>query len=274
MNKLDLEMKLLNGSILFCENIPIHRITLEQMTEFGYSKSQRLLNLLTLKDDDTKKCFEKDVENSTYNLIYYTILDEIFKIQNNKYDFQNKEDIDNLLCSSLPSFLMLIFQSEVTFDVDDGFVIENKNSKSAEDKYFYLNESNFNNFRDLLRYRNCLNDIYEEIDDENPANEMARMLLEKRKKLREKLKKSKQNSNDDESALTIADLISIFAESRKLSLQEIYKNYDIYQFNNQFNRLKIMEDYQVNIQILLAGAKNEDVKLQHWLTKIKKQDEE
>lgn len=274
MNKLDLEMKLLNGSILFCGNIPIHRLTLEQMTEFGYFKSQRLLNLLTLKDDYTKKCFEKDVENSTYNLIYYTMLDEIYKIKNNELDFQNIEDVDNLLCLSLPSFLMLIFQSEVTFDVNDGFVIENKNSVNVEDKYFYLNESNFNNFRDLLRYRNCLSDIDEEIDGENPSNEMAKMLLEKRRKLRQKLKKSKQNSNDDESALSIADLISIFAESRKLPLQDVYKNYDIYQFNNQFNRLKIMEDYQVNIQILLAGAKSEDVKLQHWLTKINKQDEE
>lgn len=271
MNKLDLEMKLLNGSILFCGNIPIHRLTLEQMTEFGYSKSQRLLNLLTLKDDDAKQCFKEDVEDSTYKLIYYTILNEITRINNRDFDM---EDIDNFLCLSLPSFLMLIFQSGVTFDVSHGFVIENNNSVNVEDKYFYLNESNFNNFRDLLRYRNCLSDIDEEIDGENPSNEMAKMLLEKRRKLRQKLKKSKQNSNDDESALTIADLISIFAESRKLPLQDVYKNYDIYQFNNQFNRLKIMEDYQVNIQILLAGAKSEDVKLQHWLTKINKQDEE
>ena len=271
MDKLDLEMRLLNGNILYCGDIPIHRLTLEQMTEFGYSKSQKLLNLLTLKDEDTKQYFKEDVDNSVYKLIYYSILDEITKIKNGNF---NIEDIDNYLCLSLPSFLMLIFQSKVDFNIENGFIIENKNSVNVEDKYFYLNESNFNNFRDLLRYRNCLSDIDEEIDGENPSNEMAKMLLEKRRKLRQKLKKSKQNSNDDESTLTIADLISIFAESRKLPLQDVYKNYDIYQFNNQFNRLKIMEDYQVNIQILLAGAKSEDVKLQHWLTKINKQDEE
>jgi|GEM_PF-1131274 len=271
MDKLDLEMKLLNGSILFCGNIPIHRLTLDQMTEFGYSKSQRLLNILTLRDEDTKQYFKENIDNSTYNLIYYSILDEITKIRNG--DFL-EEDIDSFLFLSLPSFLMLIFQSNVSFDIDNGFIIENKNSISDDDKYFYLNESNYETFREFLRYRNCLNDADEEIDKDNPSNEMARMLLEKRKKLREKLRKSKNKDNEDDSSLTIADLISIFAEAKTMPLQDVYKKYDIYQFNDQFNRLKIMEDYQVNIRFLLAGAKSEDVKLQHWLTKIKKQDEE
>ena len=45
--------------------------------------------------------------------------------------------------------------------------------------------------------------------------------------------------------------------------------YDIYQFNDQFNRLKIMDDYEVNVQALLHGAKKENVNLTHWITKIK-----
>ena len=67
----------------------------------------------------------------------------------------------------------------------------------------------------------------------------------------------------------MADLISIFAEAEHLPLQDVYNKYDIYQFNNQFNRLKIMDDYHVNIQALLAGAKSEELHMQHWLTKIK-----
>ena len=37
--------------------------------------------------------------------------------------------------------------------------------------------------------------------------------------------------------------------------------------------LKIMEDYEVNVQALLHGAKKEDVKLTHWITKIKREEE-
>ena len=68
----------------------------------------------------------------------------------------------------------------------------------------------------------------------------------------------------------MADLISIFAEAEKMPPQDVYRNYDVYQFNDQFNRLKIMDEYHVNIQALIAGAKSEDVKLQHWISKIKK----
>ena len=71
----------------------------------------------------------------------------------------------------------------------------------------------------------------------------------------------------------MADLISIFAEAEHMPLQDVYEKYDIYQFNNQFNRLKIMDDFHVNIQALLAGAKDSDFKIQHWLSKINKQDD-
>ena len=97
---------------------------------------------------------------------------------------------------------------------------------------------------------------------------MAAKLLEKKRMLNEKIRKSKSRSGDD--LISMADLISIFAEAEKMPLQDVYRKYDMYQFNNQFNRLKIMDDYQVNIRALLAGAKSEDVKLQHWLSKINK----
>ena len=96
---------------------------------------------------------------------------------------------------------------------------------------------------------------------------MAKMLLAKRRRLREKVKRLKGNAGE-ENELTMQDLISIFAEAAHMTPEYVYKNYDVYQFNNQFNRLKIMEDYQVNIKALLAGAKSEDIELKHWLTKI------
>ena len=123
-------------------------------------------------------------------------------------------------------------------------------------------------FRSILKKRNCLENIEEEAD--NPANEMARRLLEKRKKTREKLTKVKANQNgESDDPLTIVDLMSIFAEAEHMKLEDVFK-YDVYQFNNQFNRMKIFKDYDVNIQALLAGAKSEDIELQHWLSKINK----
>ena len=63
-------------------------------------------------------------------------------------------------------------------------------------------------------------------------------------------------------------MVSILASGFGMTLQEVM-GYDLYQFNDQFNRLKIMDDYEVSVQALLHGAKKEDINFTHWLTKIK-----
>ena len=60
----------------------------------------------------------------------------------------------------------------------------------------------------------------------------------------ERLKRRKAKSGGDESSLTLADLVSILASGMGMTMDEIME-YDLYQFNDQFNRLKIMEDYEV-----------------------------
>ena len=178
-----------------------------------------------------------------------------------------EKDTNNLLCFTIPKFLSLFFKEPVQFNEKYGFIIGEE-----QDDIHVLNDRNYDKFRTILKERNCLVDLDGIDEEENPANEMARKLLEKQKMLHEKVRKAKQAQNGDD-GLTMADLISIFAEAEHMPLQDVYDNYDVYQFNNQFNRLKIMDDFHVNIQALLAGAKSEDVKLQHWLSKIKKQDD-
>ena len=95
-----------------------------------------------------------------------------------------------------------------------------------------------------------------------------RQVLEDERK-EERLKRRKAKSlDDDESAITLSDLVSILASGFGMTLQEVM-GYDLYQFNDQFNRLKIMDDYEVSVQALLHGAKKEDINFTHWLTKIK-----
>ena len=132
-------------------------------------------------------------------------------------------------------------------------------------QYGVLYAQNFKEFQYIIKVRNCLENIEEDID--NPDSERTRQLLEKRKKLRQKIDNSNQ-ANDEDDRISMFDLISIFAASEHMKLEHVF-DYDIYQFNDQFNRMKIFKDYEVNIQALLAGAKSEDVNIKHWLSKIK-----
>ena len=265
MNKIDLEHKLLKGSVIYLGNIPTYKATIGQMVDFqyGYSMCQQIIGILCMDDEKTDSILSGDVEHTTWNFIVAKIFTELVEINQGQI---SKSDYELLLITTLPLFLSIVFGDNVTFDVEQGVFSIGENGLS-------LSQDNYPQFRDILKERNCLMNLDGVDNTDNPANEMTKKLLEKRKKLRDKVKRGKHINGDDDEGLTMADLISIFAESEHMPLQEVYDKYDVYQFNNQFNRLKIMEDYQVNIKALLAGAKSDDIKLQHWLSKIKKQDD-
>lgn len=259
----DLEHKLLKGSPIYCGDIPIYSITLGEMVDFPYSYSMcnYVINTLCMDDDKVPDMAAPETEKSTLHMIFMQMHTELSGLQNGTIP---ADKATTLLVTSLSPFLEMLLKAEVKYDfVHMRFIIDNgKGTK-------YLDKSNYDDFRNILKERNCFMDV-EELN-ENPADERVKALLDRKRELKKRLKKHKfQNNDTDEDSLTMVDLISIFAESNHMSLQDIYNNYDIYQFNNQFNRLKIMEDYQVNIKALLAGAKNEDINLQHWLSKIRK----
>jgi hypothetical protein len=131
----------------------------------------------------------------------------------------------------------------------------------AEAVDFVINEGNIEDIISVLKLRNGLGESEE--DEGNPANETVRRLIEKRNEMRKKLKRLK----GEENKITIWELIDIFSSIMKMPYQEVME-YDIYQFNIQFARMRAYDDYEVGIQSLLHGAKKEDVKLQHYIRKL------
>ena len=261
MTREDLEHKLLSGGEIYIDNCPTYKVTLKDMADYGFGRMQEVIALMASDDTSASKLLSNiDDTVSTFYVLIIGIIQEL------RQDDNSEEKHETTLYNTVLKFLSLFFRRDVCFDKDAGFVVKDDSNNIL----FVLNESNYDQFRNVLKHRNCLADIGD-FQDENPANEMAAKLLEKRRMLKEKLRKSQTSQNED--GISMADLISIFAEAEKMPLQDVYRNYDIYQFNNQFNRLKIMDDYHVNIQALMAGAKSEDVKLQHWISKIKKDEQ-
>lgn len=260
MTREDLEHKLLSGGVIYIDGCPTYKVTLKDMADYGFTQMQNIIALMATDDISASKFLKTVADNSKISTFYVLMLGILQELRQIADESKQQEMV---LYNSAIAFLTLFFRRKVNFDENAGFIIKD----DLDNVLFILNEDNYNQFRDILKYRNCFIDP-ENICDENPANEMVAKLLEKRKMLNEKLRKSKQRQDED--SISMLDLISIFAEAEKMPLQEVYRNYDIYQFNNQFNRLKIMDDYHVNIQALLAGAKPEEVKLQHWISKIEK----
>jgi hypothetical protein len=256
----DLEHKLLSGSAIYIDDCPTYKVTLQDMADHGFGKMQEVIALMASDDTTASKLLNNiDDTVSTFFVLMICVIQDLRQADN------QEEKREATLYNSVLKFLSLFFRREVCFEPNAGFVVKDDSNNIV----FVLNEGNYNQFRNVLKQRNCLADI-DDIEDESPANEMVAKLLEKKRMFKEKLRKA--HKAQDGEGISMADLISIFAEAEKMPLQDVYRNYDVYQFNNQFNRLKIMDDYHVNIQALIAGAKPEDVKLQHWISKIKKEE--
>lgn len=239
MDTRDLELKLCSNEPIFVSGVPIFPIPINRISQIGYTKFNAELRLLCLTEDDIRILTGNDVSE----VGVYTYL-----VANALYD----ADLMNAL---------IFWLSEITRCK----VIFSKRKMCFVTRAFEISKENFSAIQTIIRQRNGLQDIEEEED--NPANEAARRVLQRRKEERLKRRKAKA-LDDEESAITLSDLVSILASGLGMTLQEVM-GYDLYQFNDQFNRLKIMDDYEVSVQALLHGAKKEDINFTHWITKIK-----
>lgn len=98
----------------------------------------------------------------------------------------------------------------------------------------------------------------------NPKTKKAKEMAEQMKKLKEKVNSLKKGNGENN--LSFFDLIEIAALHSNISLVEIFElNY--FQFNIHFNRLKLMKDYEMNINAFFSD-KLEFKHVKSWLTKI------
>ena len=167
MNKYDLEHKLLKGSVLYLDDIPTYKITLGEMADNGFTTMQGVISILTMDDAKASELFSVNIEKpSTFLFVYYSILQEYQKI---KDGLIKEKDTNNLLCFTILKFLSLFFKKPVQFNEKYGFIIGEE-----QDDIHVLNDRNYDKFRTILKERNCLIDLDDIDEEENPANEMAR----------------------------------------------------------------------------------------------------
>lgn len=247
-NEDDLELALLGGKPIKIDNtiFSIYPITFNQIAEIGYSIYSAAIQIFCLTPESLNNLLKQEINNDIYDSLC-------------ALSIKNESIRKNILLA-----LFLITHQKFMFDLGNtnrfGTVIdvENRNTKNVNKiKYFIVNDT-FSTMQYLTRVRNGLDNS--ESDEGNPANEKARELIKQRNKYRHKLKEEKSDDVD----ITIADLISVAAIGLHIELSKIYE-YDMYQLNDQINRLKIFKNYDINIQALIHGAKSEDVKLKSWI---------
>ena len=242
MDKKDIQLQLLSNLPIYIDNVPIYPISINEISRIGYNRFNAEMRTLCLTSADIKMLTGNEVsENDVYKyLVGLALSDETFM-------------------EAIVFWLSCITRSKVYFS---------HKKMSFTNGVFFINNNNFSDIQSIIRLRNGMKEDDEE--NENPENAAAARILKRRKE--ERLKRLKVKQSDENSAITLADLVSILANGLCLPISTVME-YDLYQFNDQFNRLKIKDDYEVNIQALLHGAKKEDIKFKHWITKIQNNSE-
>src|SRR5690606_21994752 len=94
--------------------------------------------------------------------------------------------------------------------------------------------------------------------------ELDRKIVEAKRKIQEQL-----GREPDDDRIEFADLVSVLAAKHpNLNIVNVWE-LTYFQFNNQFQRMQLIESYDFGVRQILAGFDKDKVKLQHYIKKIK-----
>lgn len=240
ITKESIELGLYSSKPIHVGEVPVRSVSLDEIAEMGIPKFNGLLSLMCSSLSDIP-----GVE-FTGDITYFDIL-----ISSAYEDKEMREKIYKAF---------ELFIGEVP-------TIDAKNVSFIFPSGYSINKENFKDIQTVIRIRNGITEKSD--DDYNPADEKARAVIERMKQLKKKVAKAKPETSN----ISFGELISATAAGLQIPMWEIMR-YDMYQFNDQLNRMRLFKDWDTNIQALVHGAKSEDVNLKHWLSRLTDNEED
>lgn len=245
----DFTLKCMKGSPVFLDDIcAIYPRKLGDIVDIGYSTFLKYINLFNMekpslqevKDNELSALLNK-LDDFQYFLFMVNIDSESNQLAKNAFNFFTHEQV-----------IFSLEQEEIIIGPP-----QERHLMVAEDFY---------NFRKILRRMYFLDvskdDIVIEEDDDPRVRAIKKKLLERKKKL----KKAKTKDND--SNVEFSDLIgSLTLNNCGLNMENIW-NITYYAFHDQLKRMGWRDQFNINNQMALAGAKVDKEKLKHWIKSI------
>lgn len=257
MNLTDTEtLKFLKGTpILFEDICAIFPATLGQIVDEGYDNFQKYLSLITANKPVTKH--DSDSEFS--------------KLMEQLTDFQYLlmiSQLDREVNETLKLAFKFFTHEDAIFSLDPAQII-----LGPIDEKHLLTEAKFYDFQRIIRRMYFLEVEGEEIiiyeDDDPKTRKLKEQMRENREKVRRA--KAKQVSTDG-SDLKLSDLIgSMTLNNCGLNITNIW-DITYYAFHDQLKRMGWRDQFNINNQAALAGAKLKKSQLKHWMRSIANSD--
>ena len=241
----------MGAPILFYDICAVYPATLREIIDEGYDNFQQYLGILTSTKPEIKDTKDPEVKQALKDLsdFQYILLMQAMDLQ-----------INNLLKRAFNFFI----HDNVTFSLDPAQIIIGP----LEEKHI-LNEEKFYEFQDLLRRMFFIEVEGEEIIINPDDDEAVKRLKLKMRENREKVRRAKaKQAAREKSDIKLSDLIgSIAINNCGLNMINIW-DITYYAFHDQLKRMGWRDQFNINNQAALAGAKLKKSQLKHWIRSI------
>lgn len=238
MNSID-KLKLLAGLPITMSDFTcsIYPATLKEIASLGVNEYFKYVNLLTIKEDEILKIVKEKIDPFDF-LFINSVYKETFK-------------------EEFVKALYFFIKDEILFLPDVEAIVIGKFEEGR-----MLTKENFFEFQKIISAQNF---IQEEIVKCTGEDEAARIIKAKLEKSREKIEKSKNKREDN--PIEMADLVASLTINSALDIVNVW-SISYYAFNDQFKRMRILEQYSTGLQSIMAGADPKKIKLQDWIQSI------
>jgi len=252
MNLTDDEiLKFQKGTPIFLDDIcAIYTPTIGEIVDIGYSKFQQYLNVLTSEKPEIKN------EDPALTKILDGLTDFTYIIMFSSIDLE--------LNSLLKEAFRFFTHEDVIFSLEPAQIIVGP----LQEKHI-LTEERYYDLQKILRRMCFLEQEGEEIiinaDDPPAVKKLKKQMRANRERVRiAKAKKAAKEKSD----LKFSDLIgSLAVNGCGLNMENIY-NITYYAFHDQLKRMGWRDQFNINNQAALAGAKLKKNQLKHWMRSI------
>ncbi|UUV46968.1 hypothetical protein [Bacillus phage vB_BanS-Thrax5] len=277
LRNVDIKLKLLGGQGIRVDNLVLTPYTLGEIRDMGYTyymeNLQWLLptvdDFIKATDDIEKKMILMTERNKLKVFDFFSTLggNELRQVAIMALStiFRNK---DIYFLEEQGIIVFDFFKLGIFYKDEDGrFQIDSeKLDKLPEEDLKVIHRDNFDEIIQVMKLQNGLTKLSKE-DVENPADEETRKLMEQMKENREKVRRMKSlEKPDDDDSIDIADIISaVSSKSYTINKLNIW-DLTLYQMYDEYGRLELIDNYNVSVRAIMAGA--EKVDLKHWSSKL------
>lgn len=257
MNLTDNEtLKFQRGSpVLFDDICAIFSPKMGEVIDIGYDNFQKYISILTM----VKPIFKSGDDNELKELI-----DQLTDFQY----FLMMLSLDKEINLTAKKAFKFFTHEEMSFSLEPAQIIIGPLVEQH-----IMTEEKFYEFQTMMRRMCFLEFEGEEIiidPNDSPATKRLKMQMRanREKVRRAKAAKASKEKND----LKLSDLIgSITINNCGLNMENIY-NITYYAFQDQLKRMGWRDQFNINNQAALAGAKLKKSQLKHWMRSISSSD--